>query len=182
VSRPDPWAIRAWITHNGRYLLGGGLVTTSVFESTAAIWTSGDGADWGSRVDLEGALIEDFATLPNGTLIAWGASEISPDDVGPVWSSVDGVIWTPISQIGQCCVEELVSTPDGVVGVGWDAGGTSGDAGLVATSRDGRSWSLTRGLRGTQLGVVYTARFGIVITGRDPDGRPAVIIGWPFER
>jgi hypothetical protein len=181
VQRPDPWHFGAATVHDGSYLLGGGLVTTSVYESTAAIWTSGDGAAWGSRVDLEGKLITGFATLPDGTLVAVGASEVSPGDVGPVWTSTDGVIWVPVSQIGTCCVNSLAATPDGIVGVGYDAAASGAPSGLVATTRDGRSWFLTRGLGGTHFDVVYSDRFGIVITGRDPDGKPAVMVGWPIE-
>jgi hypothetical protein len=181
VLRPDPWHIGMAIVHQGGFLLGGGLVTTSVYESTAAIWASSNGVDWGSRVDLDGKIITGFATLPNGTLVALGASDLSPDDVGPVWTSTDGVVWTPVSEIGTCCINALASTPQGIVGVGYDTDASGGPSGLVASTRDGRSWSVTRGIRGTQFDVTYSERFGIVISGRDPDGRPAVIVGWPFE-
>lgn len=180
VTRPDPWHIGSAIVYQGGYLLGGGLVTTSVYEPTAAIWTSGNGTDWGSRVDLEGKLVTGFATLPDGTLVAVGASEVSPGDVGPVWTSTDGRSWTLTSRIGKCCVNGLASTPQGIVGVGYDTTASNGPLGLVATTSDGESWSVTRELSGTHLGVTYSKRFGIVISGMDPDGRPAVFAGWPF--
>ena len=178
VPRPGPWHLGPAIVHHGGYLLGGGVVTTSTHDSTAAIWSSRDGVEWGSRVDLEGRVISAFASLPDGTLVALGLGQ-SPTDAGPVWTSSDGVAWSLASEIGTCCISNLASTPDGIVGVGFDAP-ASGDPGLVATTRDARSWSLTRGIEGDYQGVVYIERFGIVISGRDPAGRPAVIVGWPF--
>lgn len=167
------WRVHDGLVHDGRFVAVGTVYEGGANGEAAAIWTSTDGRTW-DRSDLGPGRALRIAEFEDGTLHAIGDSEEGP--MG--WTSADGREWHRSEINLACCGTNFAVTPAGFVTV---QGAEDASESAVSTSSDGLTWSVAGPYAGGMRDVTWTETFGVVIHGLDPQGRPAVIVGWESE-
>lgn len=173
IEPGNGWWVHGGLVHDGRFVAVGTLSEGGANEESAAIWTSTDGRVW-DRSDLGPGRALRIAEFGDGTLLVIGSSEEDP--MG--WTSADGREWHRSEIDLACCGSDFAVTPSGFVTV---QGADDGSESAVSTSSDGLNWSVAGPYAGGMRDVAWTETFGVVIHGLDPQGRPAVIVGWESE-
>jgi hypothetical protein len=166
------WAIHG-LAHGDGFVAVGTVFESFVDEPTATVWTSEDGLSW-QRTALGPGRVNRIVEMGDGTLLVVGDDGEAP--MG--WTSTDGRTWSRSDIDLGCCGNEFTVTPSGFVAV---QGADDGSGSVVYSSSDGLNWSVAGPLAGEMRRVAWTETFGVVISGLDTEGRPAVVVGWGTE-
>lgn len=171
----DGWSAGGGLLHDDKFIAPGTWYEDYTPETqTAVVWTSSDGLAW-ERTALGAGYAARIAELRDGTLLVIGGSASQSEVTALGWTSVDGRQWVPSEINVGCCGTEFAVTPSGLVAI---EGAEDGSASVIYTSSDGLNWSVHGPFAGEMRDVTWTQAFGVVVAGLDPEGRPAVIIGW----